>query len=65
MERYRILESEVDFDLIGNKFRPDYTQLIYFYRNYGALNLPKGSMVALTQLSGTIKPSFCNTSAKA
>ena len=36
-----------------------------FYRNYGALNLPKGSMVALTQLSGTIKPSFCNTSAKA
>ena len=37
MERYRILESEVDFDLIGNKFRPDYTQLIYFYRNYGEL----------------------------
>jgi hypothetical protein len=36
-----------------------------FYRNYGALNLPKGSMVALTQLSGAIKPSFCNTTAKA
>jgi hypothetical protein len=36
-----------------------------FYRNYGALNLPKGSMVALTQLTGAIKPSFCNTSAKA
>jgi hypothetical protein len=36
-----------------------------FYRNYGALNLPKGSMVALTQLSGAIKSSFCNTTAKA
>jgi hypothetical protein len=36
-----------------------------FYRNYGALNLPKGSMVALTQLSVAIKPSFCNTTAKA
>ena len=36
-----------------------------FYRNYGALNLPKGSMVVLTQLSGAIKPSFCNTTAKA
>lgn len=35
-----------------------------FYRNYGALNLPKGSMVALTQLSGAIKPSFCNTNTK-
>lgn len=36
-----------------------------FYRNYGALNLPKGSIVALTKLSGAIKPSFCNTNTKA
>lgn len=36
-----------------------------FYRNYGALNLPKGSIVALPNLSGAIKPSFCNTNTKA
>lgn len=36
-----------------------------FYRNYSALNFPKGSTVALTKLSAAIKPSFCTSNTKA